>query len=98
MEAKPVLIAPLPLLPIYKGLPGATLLAEILLQKDVLDCDYVQVDETTLPVINKEIKKAKKEYLWIVRSVMKNSFFFHYDSGSRSGKVALDLLTNFRGY
>lgn len=144
IEAKPVLIAPLPLLPIYKGLPGATLLAEILLQKyvyhlpfyrqqqqlkhlgmelpestlngwfkpacellrplydqlkkDVLDCDYVQVDETTLPVIDKEKKKAKKEYLWIVRSVMKNSFFFHYDSGSRSGKVALDLLTNFRGY
>lgn len=28
-----VVIAPLPLLPIYKGLPGATLLSEILLQK-----------------------------------------------------------------
>ena len=28
-----VIIAPLPLLPIYKGLPGASLLAEILLQK-----------------------------------------------------------------
>lgn len=112
-----VIIAPLPLLPIYKGLPGASLLAEILLQKyeyhvpfyrqirefhhlgvkipentlngwfkpvcellkplyevlktEILETDYIQVDETTLPVIDKESHQARKEYLWIVRSVMK---------------------------
>lgn len=139
-----VLIAPLPLLPIYKGLPGATLLAEILLQKYVyhlpfyrqiqqfkhlginlpestldgwfkpvcellrplydklkeiiIGTDYLQVDETTLPVINKEKHTASKEYLWMVRSVMKNQLFFYYDDGSRSGKVIGSLLKNFKGY
>lgn len=124
-----VIIAPLPLLPIYKGLPGASLLTEILLQKyeyhvpfyrqvrefhhlglkisentlqgwfkpacellkplyeelkkQVLKADYIQVDETTLPVINKQNHKAVKEYLWIVRAVMDGLVFFHYDDGSR---------------
>ena len=123
-----VIIAPLPLLPIYKGLPGASLLTEILLQKyeyhvpfyrqvrefhhlglkisentlqgwfkpacellkplyeelkkQVLKADYIQVDETTLPVINKQNHKAVKEYLWIVRAVMDGLVFFHYDDGS----------------
>ena len=100
-----VLIAPMPLLPIYKGIAGASLLAEILLQKyeyhmpyyrqikqyshlgmkgltestvdgwfkqtmdllrplyevlkaEVMKSDYVQADETTTPVMNKETHKA----------------------------------------
>jgi len=139
-----VVIAPLPLLPIHKGLPGASLLAEILLQKyeyhapfyrqvqafrhlglhmpentlngwfkpacellaplyeelkrEVLLSDYVQVDETTLPVIDHESREAKKEYLWVVRSVMDRQAFFHYDDGSRSGKTAEALLATFKGY
>lgn len=117
-----VIIAPLPLLPIYKGLLGASLLAEILLQKyeyhmpfyrqvrafhhlglripentlhgwfkpvckllkplydelkkKVLMADYLQVDETTLPVVNKQSHKVDKEYLWMVRSVMDGLAFF----------------------
>lgn len=139
-----VIIAPLPLLPIYKGLPGASLLAEILLQKyeyhmpfyrqvrafhhlglripentlhgwfkpacnllkplydelkkKVLMADYLQVDETTLPVVNKQSHKADKEYLWMVRAVMDGLVFFHYDDGSRSQKTARDLLGSFKGY
>jgi len=139
-----VLIAPLPLLPIYKGLPGASMLAEILLQKyeyhvpfyrqiqafrhlglqipentlngwfkpacellaplyeelkkEVLSSDYIQVDETTLPVIDRDAHQAKKEYLWVVRSVMERQVFFHYDDGSRSGKTAETLLQSFKGY
>lgn len=139
-----VAIAPLPLLPIYKGLPGASLLAEILLQKyeyhipfyrqvrqfrhlgvkipantldgwfkpacellkplygvlkeEILKADYIQVDETTLPVINKESRKANKEYLWIARSVMKKLVFFHYDDGSRSQETACSLLGSYAGY
>ena len=105
-----VLIAPMPLLPIYKGIAGASLLAEIMLQKyeyhmpyyrqikqyshlgmkgltestvdgwfkqtmellrplyevlkaEVMKSDYVQADETTTPVMNKETHKAAKEYL-----------------------------------
>ena len=139
-----VIIAPLPLLPIYKGLPGASLLSEILLQKyeyhipfyrqvrefdhlgvkisentlngwfkpacellkplyealknEILQADYIQVDETTLPVINKESHQAKKEYLWIVRSVMKKLVFFHYDDGSRSQRTVASLLKSYKGY
>jgi len=139
-----VIIAPLPLLPIYKGLPGATLLSEILLQKyvyhlpfyrqvqqfkhlgvkipentlsgwfkptcellkplyevlkkEVIDTDYLQVDETTLPVINKESRKAKKEYLWMVRAVMKKLVFFYYNDGSRSQGTVGTLLKTFTGY
>ena len=139
-----VLIAPLPLLPIYKGLPGASMLSEILLQKyeyhvpfyrqvqafrhlglripentlngwfkpacellaplyeelkkDILQTDYIQVDETTLPVIDHDSHQAKKEYLWVVRSVMERQAFFHYDDGSRSGKTVETLLQSFKGY
>lgn len=139
-----VLIAPLPLLPIYKGLPGASLLAEILLQKyeyhapfyrqiqsfrhlgvrlsqstlggwfkpacellfplyevlkeETLKSDYIQVDETTLPVIDNGVHRAKKEYLWVVRSVIDGATFFHYQDGSRSAKTIENLLVPFKGY
>jgi transposase len=142
-----VLIAPMPLLPIYKGIAGASLLAEILLQKyeyhmpyyrqikqyshlgmkgltestvdgwfkqtmellkplyevlksEVMKADYVQADETTTPVINKETHKAAKEYLWMVRAVMERLVLFHYDQGSRAGAVIESLANryNFKGY
>ncbi len=142
-----VLIAPMPLLPIYKGIAGASLLAEILLQKyeyhmpyyrqikqyshlgmkgltestvdgwfkqtmellkplhealksEVMKSDYVQADETTTPVINKETHKAAKEYLWMVRAVMERLTLFHYDQGSRAGTVIESLANryNFKGY
>ena len=142
-----VLIAPMPLLPIYKGIAGASLLAEILLQKyeyhmpyyrqikqyshlgmkgltestvdgwfkqtmellkplyevlksEVMKANYVQADETTTPVINKETHKAAKEYLWMVRAVMERLVLFHYDQGSRAGAVIESLANryNFKGY
>jgi len=142
-----VLIAPMPLLPIYKGIAGASLLAEILLQKyeyhmpyyrqikqyshlgmkgltestvdgwfkqtmellrplyevlkaEVMKTDYVQADETTTPVMNKDIHKAAKEYLWMVRAVIQRLVLFHYDQGSRAGAVIESLANryNFKGY
>ena len=142
-----VLIAPMPLLPIYKGIAGASLLSEILLQKyeyhmpyyrqikqyshlgmkgltestvdgwfkqtvellrplygvlkaEVMKADYVQADETTTPVINRESHKAVKEYLWMVRAVMERLVLFHYDQGSRAGAVIESLANkyNFKGY
>ena len=142
-----VLIAPMPLLPIYKGIAGASLLAEILLQKyeyhmpyyrqikqyshlgmkgltestvdgwfkqtmellkplyevlkeEVMKADYVQADETTTPVMNKESHKAAKEYLWMVRAVIRRLVLFHYDQGSRAGAVIESLANryNFKGY
>ena len=142
-----VLIAPMPLLPIYKGIAGASLLAEILLQKyeyhmpyyrqikqychlglkgltestmdgwfkqtvallkplyevlrsEVMTAGYVQADETTTPVIDKDTHKAVKEYLWMVRAVMERLVLFHYDQGSRAGAV-IERLANrhhFKGY
>ena len=142
-----VLIAPMPLLPICKGIAGASLLAEILLQKyeyhmpyyrqikqyshlgmkgltestvdgwfkqtmqllrplyevlkaEVMKADYVQADETTTPVMNKETHKAAKEYLWMVRAVIQRLVLFHYDQGSRAGAVIESLAnkSGFKGY
>ena len=142
-----VLIAPMPLLPIYKGIAGASLLAEILLQKyeyhmpyyrqikqyshlgmkgltestvdgwfkqtmellkplyevlkaEVMKADYIQADETTTPVMNKDTHKAAKEYLWMVRAVMERLVLFYYDQGSRAGAVIESLANryNFKGY
>lgn len=67
------------------------------LKEIVLASDYIQVDESTVPVIDNEKKKAVKAYLWMVRSVMKNLVFFHYDKGSRTQKVVVELLRDFKG-
>ena len=70
------------------------------LKWEVFSCDYVQVDETTVPVINREKHKADKEYLWMVRSVMERLVIFHYDGGSRAGAVIESLANqyHFKGY
>jgi len=139
-----IVIAPLPSSPIYKGLAGASMLAEILLQKyeyhvpfyrqvkefrhlgirisestlsgwfkpvcdllrplyeelkrQVLQADYIQVDETTVDVINKEKSQTDKEYLWMTRAVMERLVFFHYDNGSRSQQTVKNFLEPFKGY
>ncbi len=67
------------------------------LKEEVLSSDYIQVDESTVPVINNEKHKTIKAYLWMVRSVTNNMVFFHYDKGSRAQKVVVDLLHNFQG-
>ncbi|WP_026473220.1 IS66 family transposase [Alkaliflexus imshenetskii] len=62
---------------------GSDLLRALYLRlKDlVLESDYIQVDESTIPVVDNEKHKATKAYLWMVRSVMNNLVFFHYDKG-----------------
>ena len=67
------------------------------LRELVLSSDYIQVDETTIPIIDNEKHRTVKSYLWMVRSVMENMVFFHYDKGSRAQKVAIELLKDFRG-
>ncbi len=67
------------------------------LREIVLATDYIQVDESTVPVINNEKHRTVKAYLWIVRSVMENLVFFHYDKGSRAQKVVIELLHNYKG-
>jgi len=67
------------------------------LKELVLASDYIQSDETTVPIINNEKHKTVKGYLWIVRAVMPGLVFFHYDHGSRAQKVALQLFKNYQG-
>lgn len=67
------------------------------LKELVLANDYIQIDESTIPVINNEKHKTVKAYLWAVRAPMENLVFFHYDQGSRAQKVVIDLLKDFKG-
>lgn len=144
---KGVEIAAMPLLPIDKGIAGASLLTEVLLQKyeyhmpfyrqikqfshlgmkglkentltgwfkrsmellrplysaleaEVFRSGYLQADETTTPVIDRDKGKAAKEYLWMIRAVAERLVLFHYRQGSRAGAVIGDLAGahNFTGY
>lgn len=140
---KQVVTAPMPALPIAKSYAGASVLAELIIDKYVnhlpfyrqiqmfsqqgislapatingwfqqvadlmrpayyrlkelaLDSDYIQSDETTLPIINNEKHQAIKGYIWMVRAVMDQLVFFHYDHGSRAQKVAMQLFKDYRG-
>ena len=68
------------------------------LRARVLTCDYIQVDESTIPVMDKDKPGAtRKGYHWVVRSPEEGCLFFHYDRGSRAGRVAVELLKDFRG-
>lgn len=138
-----VVTAPMPVLPIAKSYAGATVLADIIIDKYVnhlpfyrqiemfkqqgisiapatingwfqnvadllrptyyrlkelvLTSDYIQSDETTIPIINNEKHTTIKGYIWMIRAVMGNLVFFHYDQGSRAQKVALQLFKDFQG-
>lgn len=68
------------------------------LKKEVLSGDYVQIDESTIPVMDKDNPgSTRKGYHWIVRSPMQNQLFFHYQDGSRAQKVVVELLRSFQG-
>lgn len=67
------------------------------LRRRVLSTDYIQVDESTLPVIDNDKRRAVKGYLWVVRNPDNGEVFFHYDRGSRSEMTALVLLHGFNG-
>jgi transposase len=140
---KQIVTAPMPVLPIAKSYAGATLLADISIDKYVyhlpfyrliqmfqqqginispatingwfkdvadlmrptyyrlmemvLSSDYIQSDETTIPIIDNEKHKTIKGYIWMVRAVMRDLVFFHYDHGSRAQKVALHLFKDYQG-
>jgi Chromosome segregation ATPases len=68
-----------------------------LLRKEIMSKDYIQVDESTLPVIDNEKHRAVKGYMWAVRDALGGSVYFHYDFGSRSGETARKLIGGYRG-
>lgn len=140
---KQIICATMPVLPIAKSYAGATVLADITIDKYVnhlpfhrqrqmfkqqgisiapatingwfgevadlmrpayyrlmdivLASDYIQSDETTIPIINNEKHTTIKGYIWMIRAVMGRLVFFHYDQGSRAQKVALHLFKDFQG-
>lgn len=67
------------------------------LKIEVFNSDYIQVDESTLPVIDNEKHRAVKGYMWVVRNANTGDVIFHYDLGSRSTETALKLLKDFKG-
>lgn len=68
-----------------------------LLKQKILSSDYIQVDESVIPVMDNEKHKAKKGYEWCVRDGITGDVMFHYDRGSRSGMVARELLGCYHG-
>lgn len=68
-----------------------------LFKQKILSSEYIQVDESVIPVIDNEKHKAKKGYEWCIRDVITGDVMFHYDCGSRSGMVARELLGCYRG-
>ena len=68
-----------------------------ILKREVLSRDYIQVDESTLPVIDNEKHRAVKGYMWCTRAVEDNLVVFHYDMGSRSYETARKLLRGYHG-
>lgn len=68
------------------------------LKKEVLHGDYIQVDESVIPVLDKDKPgAARKGYHWVVRAPGKDRLFFHYDKGSRARHVITELLGDFKG-
>ena len=68
-----------------------------LLKQKILSSEYIQVDESVIPVLDNEKHKAKKGYEWCVRDGITGDVMFHYDRGSRSGMIARELLGCYRG-
>ena len=81
----------------FKAVVGKVKPLYDLLKAHVLACDYVQVDESTLPVIDNEKHRAVKGYVWSVVNVVTGDRFFFYEQGSRSTRVAMGLLKDFKG-
>ena len=67
------------------------------LREQIMSSDYIQVDESTLPVIDNEKHRAVKGYMWAVRNALTGDVYFHYDMGSRSGDTARRLIGGYRG-
>ncbi len=67
------------------------------LRDEVLSKDYIQVDESTVPIIDNEKHRTVKGYMWCVRDAVAGNLFFHYDMGSRSARTAMKLLKDYQG-
>ena len=67
------------------------------LQDYMLHLDYLQSDESTVPVINNGKHRAVKGYMWLVRAITEPLVLFHYHEGSRRKEAALQFFAKFKG-
>ena len=68
-----------------------------LLRKQILQSEYIHVDESTVPVIDNEKHKTRKGYEWCVLDGLSGDVMFYYDRGSRAAGVARELLGGYKG-
>lgn len=68
-----------------------------LLRRQILSSDYIQIDESVIPVIDNEKHRTRKGYEWCVRDGVSGDVMFYYDRGSRAHKVAATILAGYRG-
>ena len=67
-------------------------------RKLVLDSGYLEGDETTIKVLDKDKKgKTHLGYYWVYRAPVENLVLFDYRQG-RGGAGPKELLKNFKGY
>lgn len=67
------------------------------LRRQILASEYIQIDESVIPVIDNEKHKARKGYEWCVRDGITGDVMFYYDRGSRGHHVAREILGGYRG-
>lgn len=72
-------------------------LYELILSK-VRQSDYIQVDETRMPVLKADKPGAAvKGYMWAFTAPKSNLTAFYWDGGSRAQRVLVDVLDKFQG-
>ena len=69
------------------------------LESCLLQCNYIQADETTLQVLKEKNKKAQsKSYLWLRVSQEREPIVLLHYSANRSGNTATSLFKGFKGH
>ena len=67
------------------------------LKREVLACDYLQMDETPIRVLESETKgKSHRGYFWVCHAPVQKLPLFEYDA-RRSAQLPDDLLVDFHG-
>ncbi|MDY0199288.1 MAG: IS66 family transposase [Tenuifilaceae bacterium] len=67
------------------------------LEKQVINSPYLNIDETTIPILLKGVNKTKKGYMWGVISPSANLMSFKYNQGSRSFAILEEILKDYSG-
>ncbi len=68
-----------------------------ILRRQILSSEYIQIDESVIPVIDNEKHKARKGYEWYVRDGITGDVMFWYDRGSRGHHIAREILGGYWG-